>query len=98
MPNSINRDSLNIDLATRYAKQKAGGAFDAKSIVTAADTVAPAFEPSSKGQQYTIDGGGFRVGMPVGLSSFTDVPDRKNSTSNELSAYTRGLNTIKYKP
>ena len=98
MPNPINRDSLITDLESRYKKQKAGGAFDAKNIVTSADTVAPSAEPSSKGQQFTIDKGGFRVKMPTGLSSLADVPDRKNSTSKELSAYTRGLNTIKYKP
>jgi hypothetical protein len=98
MPNPINRDSLNIDLATRYSKQKAGGAFDAKNIVTAADTIAPLTEPSSKGQQFTIDKGGFRVGMPIGLSSLADVPDRINSTSKQLSTYSRGLSNKKYKP
>lgn len=98
MPNPINRDSLNVDLATRYSKQKAGGAFDAKNIVTSADTVSPLAEPSTKGQQFTIDKGGFRVAMPNGLSSLADVPDRKNSTSKELSQYTKGLSNKKYKP
>ena len=45
MPNPITRDSLNINLETRYQKQKAGGAFDAKNIVTSADTVAPSVDP-----------------------------------------------------
>ena len=98
MPNPITRDSLNIDLATRYAKQKAGGAFDAKNIVTKEDSVAPSSSPSIKGQQFTIDKGGFRVKMPTGLSSLADVPDRKNSTSKELSQYTKGLSNKKYKP
>lgn len=98
MPNPINRDSLNTDLATRYSKQKAGGAFDAKNIVTADDTVAPSTEPSIQGQKFSIDKGGFRVKMPIGLSSLADVPDRRNSTSKELSQYTRGLSVVKYKP
>ena len=98
MSNQISRDSLTIDLERRYKKQKAGGAFDAKNIVTSDDTVASFVEPSIKGQTYTIDKGGFRVKMPTGLSSLADVPDRINSTSKQLSQYTRGLSNKKYKP
>jgi hypothetical protein len=98
MPNPINRDSLITDLESRYNKQKAGGAFDAKNIVTAEDTVAPSVEPSIQGQKYSIDKGGFRVKMPTGLSSLADVPDRRNSTSKQLSQYTQGLSNKKYKP
>jgi hypothetical protein len=98
MPIPITRESLNITLEERYAKQKAGGAFDAKNIVTQADTIAPLEKPSDKGMAYTIDKGGFRVGMPVGLSDLADVPDRKNSVSKELSSYSKGLSDKKYKP
>ena len=98
MPNPITRDSLNINLETRYQQQKAGGAFDAKNIVSSEDTVSPSTAPSYQGQQFTIDKGGFRVKMPVGLSSLADVPDRRNSTSKELSQYTKGLSNKKYKP
>ena len=98
MPNPINRDSLVTDLESRYNKQKAGGAFDAKNIVTTEDTIAASVEPSIQGQKFTIDKGGFRVKMPIGLSSLADVPDRRNSTSKELSQYTKGLSNKKYKP
>lgn len=98
MPNPITRDSLVTDLESRYNKQKAGGAFDAKNIVTTEDTVATSVEPSIQGQKFTIDRGGFRVKMPTGLSSLADVPDRRNSTSKELSQYTKGLSNKKYKP
>ena len=98
MPNSIPRESLTTDLESRYAKQKAGGAFNAKSIVTDNDSVAPATSPSHQGRQFTIDSGGFRVKMPVGLSSFADVPDRINSTSKQLSSMVKGHSNKKYKP
>lgn len=98
MPNSIPRESLTTDLESRYAKQKAGGAFNAKGIVTEADTIAPAVEPSYQGRQFTINSGGFRVKMPVGLSSFSDVPDRINSVSKKLSAFVKGHSNKKYKP
>lgn len=98
MPNPINRDSLVTDLERRYKKQKAGGAFDAKNITTTEDTVASLVEPSIQGQKFTIDKGGFRVKMPIGLSSLADVPDRINSTSKQLSQYTKGLSNKKYKP
>jgi hypothetical protein len=98
MPFPTNRDSLITDLASRYANQKVGGSFDAKSIVTESDTIMPLTTPSDKGRQYTIDKGGFRVKQPIGLSDLADVPDRKNSTSKELSQSIRGLSTKKYKP
>jgi hypothetical protein len=98
MPTPISRDSLNIDLVSRYGKQRAGGSFDAKNIVTSNDSVAPSALPSHQGKVFTRDNGGFRVKMPVGLSSFADVPDRKNSISKELSTYAKGLSNKKYKP
>jgi hypothetical protein len=98
MPTPISRESLNIDLASRYDKQKAGGAFNAKNIVIANDSVAPSASPSHQGKVFTRDSGGFRVKMPVGLSSFSDIPDRKNSTSKELSSYVKGISNKKYKP
>lgn len=99
MPNPINRESISTDLETRYNKQKAGGAFDAKNIVISNDTVAPFVTgPSAKGQEFTIDKGGFRVNTPIGLSNLADVPDRKNSTSKSLSMYSKGLTNKKYKP
>jgi hypothetical protein len=99
MPIPIQRDSLTTTLENRYNNQKAGGAFNAKNIVTSDDTISPLVgKPSDKGAQYSIDKGGFRVKQPVGLSDLADVPDRKNSTSKQLSAYTQGLSNKKYKP
>lgn len=96
MPIPISRESLSIGLEERYSKQSAGGAFDAKAIVTTDDTISPLFKSSDKGQQYTIDKGGFRVKQPIGLSNLADVPDRRNSTSRELSNYTVGFSNKKY--
>lgn len=98
MPTPISRESLNIDLVSRYDKQKAGGSFNAKSIVTTNDSIAPSALPSHQGKIFTRDSGGFRVKMPVGLSSFSDVPDRKNSISKELSTFVKGISNKKYKP
>ena len=97
MPNPINRDSLVIDLESRYKKQKVGGAFDAKNIVTSEDGLAPLYDGSYKSQEFTITNGKFRTKQPVGLSDFADVADRINSTSKELSKYNKGLSTKKYK-
>lgn len=98
MPNQINRDSLVVDLENRYKKQKVGGAFDAKNIVTSDDGLAPAYDGSYKSQAYTITKGKFRTKQPIGLSDFADVPDRQNSTSKQLSQYVQGLSNKKYKP
>lgn len=98
MPNSINRDSLTVDLETRYNNQKVGGAFDAKNIVTSNDGLAPTYDGSYKSQTFTITNGKFRTKQPVGLSDFADVTDRMNKTSKGLSEYVKGLSIKKYKP
>jgi len=95
MPTPVNRESLNKSLEERYKSQKFGGAFNAKDINTKPDSITPG--SSAKGQEFTIDEGGFRVKQPLGLSDLADVPDRKNSTSKSLSSLTKGFNNKKYK-
>ena len=98
MPTPVNRESLNKSLEQRYASQKFGGAFNAKDINTKPDSITiNNVSLSSKGQEFTIDQGGFRVKQPLGLSDLADVPDRKNSTSKSLSSLVKGFNNKKYK-
>lgn len=97
MPTPVNRESLNKSLEERYKTQSAGGAFNAKDINTVPDSITTGPNPSIFGQKYTIDKGGFRVKQPLGLSDLSDVPDRKNSTSKELSSLVKGFNNKKYK-
>ena len=99
MSTPLNRESLNKSLEQRYESQKIGGAFNAKDINTKPDSITLSADGSNsiKGQQFTITKGGFRVKQPLGLSDLSDVPDRKNSTSKQLSSYTKGLDTRKYK-
>lgn len=97
MPTPINRESLSKDLESRYKSQTVGGSFNARDINTKPDSLTVNdVSLSSKGQEFTIDKGGFRVKQPLGLSNLADVPDRKNSTSKQLSAYTKGLSNKKY--
>ena len=97
MPTPINRESLIKDLEQRYNSQTAGGAFNARDINTKPDSVTVGPNPSAKGQEFTIDKGGFRVKQPLGLSNLADVPDRKNSTSKSLSSLVKGFTNKKYK-
>jgi len=99
MPTPLNRESLNKSLEERYKTQKIGGAFNAKDINTKPDSITLSADGShsSKGQQYTITEGGFRVKQPLGLSDLADVPDRKNSTSKRLSNNLIGFNNKKYR-
>ena len=99
MSTPLNRESLNKSLEQRYESQKIGGAFNAKDINTKPDSITLSADGSNsiKGQQFTITKGGFRVKQPLRLSDLADVPDRKNSTSKQLSSYTKGLDTKRYK-
>ena len=99
MPIPLNRESLNKNLEERYKTQRIGGSFNAKDINTKPDSITLSADGSNsiKGQQFTITKGGFRVKQPLGLSDLSDVPDRKNSTSKQLSSYTKGLDTKRYK-
>lgn len=79
------RPSLTTDLATRYATQKVGGAFDARDIV---ETGVDALFSSYQGIQFQ-NTNGFLTKVQQGVSDF------KNDGEG-LSIYEQGLSTVKY--
>jgi hypothetical protein len=83
MPNP--RPSLTTDLATRYATQNVGGAFDARDII---ESGVDPLEASFQGAQFQ-NKNGFLTKVQQGVSDF------KND-GNNLSQYVEGLNTQKY--
>lgn len=85
MPIPIERLSLTTPLTKRYAKQKAGGAFDDKNIVDAG--VDPLFS-SYQSATFQI-ANGFLTKEQQGISNF------KND-GNNLSMYSEGLDTSRY--
>ena len=86
MPIPTPRPSLTTDLATRYATQKEGGAYDAK---TAGTSTAPA---SVQAQQFE-NSDKFVVKEPLLISNYKGTA---NSNYTEVSAYAQGLDTRKY--
>jgi hypothetical protein len=85
MPTPSPRPSLTTDLATRYATQKAGGAYDAKNIIeSGVDALFASFQSS----QFQIKNG-FLTAQKLEVSDF------KND-GGDLSIYVKGLNTKKY--
>jgi len=88
MPNETTRPSLQIDLATRYAQQKEGGAFNAKTAGTA---TAPA---SLQAKLYDTDPN-FQIKENLGQSNFEGVTDGGNY--KEISRYANNINTTRYK-
>ena len=87
MPTPTERPSLTTDLATRYATQREGGAFDAKTAGTA---TAP---PSLQSQQFE-NTSQFVVKEPLLTTEFKGAD---NPNYKEISAYAQGLDTRKYK-
>jgi hypothetical protein len=85
MPNALPRPSLTIDLATRYATQTVGGAFNARNIVE--NGVDPLFA-SYQGATFQ-NFNGFLTDVQVGVSDF------KNN-GNDLSIFVQNLNTTPY--
>jgi len=102
MPNPTNRPSLNKDLASRYATQRAGGAFEVKQRLGA-----PGTAPRT-GDRMPVDGNevlytkdDFAVKQIIGQTEFLDTQDANNSSSprsKELSRYIKGFSSRKYKP
>lgn len=87
MPTPITRPSLTTDLASRYASQRVGGAFDARDIIEAGtDALFASFQGATF--QNT---NGFLTKEQLGVSDF------KND-GNNLSQYVQGLDTRKYDP
>lgn len=82
----ITRPSLTTDLASRYATQHVGGAFDDRNIIeSGVDPIAA----SNQGAQFQLKNG-FLTKVQQGISDF------KND-GNNLSTYVQGLNTTPYK-
>lgn len=98
MPEPINRQSLTTDLESRYAKQKAGGAFDVKETLggpgtqPAAGTTIDAV--SQQGANFQSPNG-FEVKVKQGQTQFKEA---QGTTSKELSLYIKGFSNRKYKP
>jgi len=88
MPNETQRTSLTINLATRYAQQSEGGAFNAKTAGTA---TAPA---SLQSKLYDTNPQ-FQVKETLGQSNFEGVTDGGNY--KEISRYANNINTTRYK-
>lgn len=102
MPQPADRPSLTKDLATRYATQRAGGAFDVKERLKA-----PGSSPQT-GERMPIDGNekmysadDFAVKQVLGVTELLDAQEANSSSapkSKELSLYIKGFNNRKYKP
>lgn len=102
MPTPNERPSLTKDLASRYATQRAGGAFEVKQRLKS-----PGSAPQS-GDRMPIDGNerlysadDFAVKQILGLTELLDAQEANTSPSpksKEMSLYIRGFNNRKYKP
>lgn len=102
MPTPITRPSLTKDLASRYATQRAGGAFEVKQRLK------PPGNSPTAGDRMPIDGNerlytndDFVVKQPIGVTEFLDAQDANSSSSprsREISRYIRGFSNQKYKP
>jgi hypothetical protein len=80
---------LTIDLATRYEKSKAGGAFDARAAGIQGGQNNPVDNfPNDAAVGFTLD-----KRNQIMISDFKDV---KNNNSG-LSLYLKGFNNTKYK-
>ena len=102
MPQPSNRPSLTTDLASRYAKQHAGGAFEVKQRLK------PPGNSPQTGDRMPIDGNerlysedDFAVKQVGGITELLDAKEANTTSSprsKELSLYIRGFNNRKYKP
>jgi hypothetical protein len=98
MPLPVVRPSLTKDLATRYATQPAGEAFQVK------DTLLPPGQVVRTGttinatsiQGYNFQNpSGFEVKV---LQGVTQMKDAQGSTSKQLSMFIQGFDNTKYHP
>ena len=102
MPQPADRPSLTKDLATRYATQRAGGAFEVKQRLKP-----PGSSPKT-GDRMPIDGNerlysadDFAVKQPLGVTEMLDAQEANTTSapkSKELSLYIKGFSNRKYKP
>ena len=97
MPTPNNRPSLTTTLDQRYATQRAGEAFDVKTVLGAPGTVPPSGETidaSSRNGQNFQSPNGFLVKPMVQVSQLKDV----QAGNSSLSRYIKGLDVTKYHP
>lgn len=97
MPIPTERPSLSKDLATRYASQREGGAFDVKDRLGAPGSrpvVGTAVDNTSMNGQTFQSPNGFVVGANSGQ---TQMKDAQGTVSKQLSMYIRGFSNRKYK-
>lgn len=102
MPNPADRPSLTKDLASRYASQHAGGAFEVKQRLKA-----PGSSPQA-GERMPIDGNerlysadDFSVKQAIGVTELLDAQEANTTSSpksKEISLYIRGFSNRRYKP
>lgn len=86
MPNAVARPSIQTDLASRYATQNVGGAFDARNII----------ETGVDGLFASIQSGEFQVKNGFLTKEQQGVSDFKNE-GKDLSIFVTNLDTRKYK-
>ena len=98
MPTPVKRQSLVIDLQTRYATQPAGGAFNVKTVLGQPGN-SPA--PGTIINATSIQGKTFQspAGFEVKAAQMsTQFLDAQGTTSKQLSVYIHGFTNQKYKP
>lgn len=97
MPTPVTRPSLTTDLASRYATQRAGSAFDVKlTLKQPGQTVASGTTIDAVSQQ----GANFQSpnGFEVKVKQMdTQMKDAQGNSSKELSSYIKGFSNQKYK-
>lgn len=101
MPDNNDRPSLDNSLESRYARQRAGGAFDVKERLKG-----PGQSPKA-GDRMPIGGNeslytkrDFAVKAMLGMTEFLDAASSNNSPSPkslEKSRYLKGFTNKKYK-
>ena len=89
MPNPTDRPSLTKTLEQRYADQHAGGAYDAKTIITSGQH--SPIENSTLSALHTR--AGFKTLMG---EQETELNEAKGGSSQQSSLYMQGFNNTKY--
>lgn len=103
MPLPITRPSLTKDLETRYAMQRAGGAFDVKKTLGSPGTVPVAGTVIDNQSQQSVkfqSPNGFEVKTMQGVTQVLDAIAANGggqAKSKQLSTYIKGIDTTKYR-
>lgn len=97
MPNTNDRQSLNLDLQSRYTNQKAGSTFDVKKTLgNPGSTPKTGTTIDSTSIQGTLfqNPKGFEVKVPQGQ---TQMKDAQSNKSLQLSRFMSGFDNRKYR-